>query len=232
MTSRGRAELSNEELHSYFDDEVDDDARARIESEIEGDAERRAELEELRLIRGAVTASLQAEAEQVPVERFEQIWDEIDSALDRETRLQEAADRDASVWARLAGWLRPVRLPLALAGAAAVIAIFVLRGQDPEVNKREGIASVTEDAKMPAPAAEPGSETPAMPPKDIEIAEAQTPTEVDSEPFPAPESNDAEIRRIEFGGKSGRISTIEGAKGTTTVIWISEEEPIDSERPL
>jgi anti-sigma factor RsiW len=232
MTSRGRAELSHEDLHSYFDDEVDDKARARIEKQIEGDAERRAELEELKLIRGAVSASLQAEADKVPVERFEQIWDEIDSALDRETRLQEAADRTASVWARLGGWLRPVRLPLALAGAAAVVAVFVLQGRDPGVNKREEIASVSEDAKMPAPAEEPVSETPTMPPDKIEIAEAQTPTEVDAEPFPAPESNDAEIRRIEFGGKSGRISTIEGAKGTTTVIWISEEEPIDSERPL
>jgi len=121
---------------------------------------------------------------------------------------------------------------LALAGAAAVVAVFVLRGGDPEVNNREGLASVTQDAETPAPAEEPGPETPTMPPKETKIAEAQTPTEVDAEPFPAPESNEAEIRRIEFGGKSGRISTIEGAKGTTTVIWISEEEPIDSERPL
>jgi anti-sigma factor RsiW len=232
MTSRGRAELSNEELYSYFDDEVDDAARAKIEKQIEKDAERQAELEELRLIRGAVTASLEAEADKVPVERFEQIWDEIDQALNRESRLQEAAERGASIWARLGGWLRPVRLPLALAGAAAVVAVFWLRGRDPGVNNQQGIASVIEDAKTPAPAEEPGSDTQTMPPKETQIAEALAPTEVDAEPFPAPESNEAEIRRIEFGGKSGRISTIEGARGTTTVIWISEEEPIDSERPL
>ena len=52
-------------------------------------------------------------------------------------------------------------------------------------------------------------------------------------PLPAPESNDADIERIEFGGASGRISHIEGVRGTTTVIWVEEEdEPADSERSL
>ena len=50
--------------------------------------------------------------------------------------------------------------------------------------------------------------------------------------FPAPVSNDADIQQVEFGGKTGRITTIEGKKGTTTVIWVSEQEPAEAGRSL
>ena len=57
--------------------------------------------------------------------------------------------------------------------------------------------------------------------------------EEEPELFPEPESNEAEIEKIEFGGRSGTISHIQGSRGTTTVIWVQEdEEPVDSERSL
>lgn len=61
---------------------------------------------------------------------------------------------------------------------------------------------------------------------------APVPVLADSKPIvevdpvvPAPALGEAEIERIEFGSKAGRIGTIEGKRGTTTVIWISEDEP-------
>jgi hypothetical protein len=57
--------------------------------------------------------------------------------------------------------------------------------------------------------------------------------QVDPEMFPQPEPGEAKIRRIEFGGQTGTISQVEGARGTTTVIWVTEDEgPADSERSL
>jgi hypothetical protein len=50
--------------------------------------------------------------------------------------------------------------------------------------------------------------------------------------FPAPEMYEAEIERIEFGGKNGRIGTIEGKRGTTTVIWVSDEDTAPGLRSL
>jgi hypothetical protein len=48
-----------------------------------------------------------------------------------------------------------------------------------------------------------------------------------------PEPGEAQIKRIEFGGRTGTISQIEGNRGTTTVIWVTEdEEPVDTERSL
>ena len=47
--------------------------------------------------------------------------------------------------------------------------------------------------------------------------------------MPVPQSNEAEIHGIEFGGKHGRISHT----GTVTVLYVEEDEtPPNSERSL
>ena len=77
----------------------------------------------------------------------------------------------------------------------------------------------------PAPA-------PQSPPR-VAIAPDQPSPEAAPEMFPQPEPGEAEIRRIEFGGRTGTISQVEGSKGTTTVIWVTEDDgPVDSERSL
>ena len=87
------------------------------------------------------------------------------------------------------------------------------------------------DATQTEKVAEPAMET--APAPDTRIADADAPPASLPEPLPVPDSNEADVERIEFGGASGRISKIEGVRGTTTVIWIEEdEEPIDSERSL
>jgi hypothetical protein len=86
----------------------------------------------------------------------------------------------------------------------------------------------SQDAPGVAPTPGPG---PAEPER-VAVAPEPSP-EVDLEMFPQPEPGEAEIRRIEFGGQTGTISAVEGARGTTTVIWVTEDEgPADSERSL
>ena len=69
----------------------------------------------------------------------------------------------------------------------------------------------------------------AQPSPALAVAPEPTP---DAEMFPQPEPGEAEIRRIEFGGRSGTISRVQGSRGTTTVIWVNDQDPIDSERSL
>ena len=50
--------------------------------------------------------------------------------------------------------------------------------------------------------------------------------------LPEPGGGPALIQRIQWSGKSGRISEIEGKRSTTTVIWISDDDEKSSERSL
>lgn len=199
---------TEEQLSAYIDGELGPEERAEVEQWLARDAQARALVAEFGVLRGAVTAGLDAEAAKVPEARFEQLWDEIDRALDRETAAHASTPPAPSLWARMLGVLRPVWVPVAAtAGVAAVVVGIVGSGA---INRTEG----------------PGS-APVVASNDVVAA----PVLADSRPVdeapvvPAPALGEAEIERIEFGGKAGRIGTIEAKRGTTTVIWISEDEP-------
>jgi hypothetical protein len=177
----------------------------------------------------------------VPEARFEQIWDSFEQTLERESRLQEAAEEPPKVWQRLIAWARPLRIPIAAVSAAGVLVfVFAQSAGNPSEHDDEVVASNTQDeaasdagpstrVQQPAPKLAP---QPDPAPDRVAVAPEPSP-EVDPEMFPHPEPGEAEIRRIEFGGQTGTISQVEGARGTTTVIWVTEDEgPADSERSL
>lgn len=215
--------ISEQQLSAYFDGELSPAEHAEVEQWLVREAETpagtgpsgRAILGELGLMRDALGASLNAEAARVPEARFEQIWDEIDRALDRDTAAHQPATPSPSLWARVVGLLRPVWVPVAAtAGVAAVLLAVVNRGAVPTD------AASTNTAELVASKAEP---LPAVAPTPV----------VEVEPaFPEPDMHEADIERIEFSGKQGRIGTIEGKRGTTTVIWVSDEEPGAGARSL
>lgn len=221
--------ISEQQLSAYFDGELSPAEHAEVEQWLaqEDAAEAtpgakssgRAVLAELGLMRGALAASLNAEAARVPEARFEQIWDEIDRTLDRDTAAHQPAVASPSLWARALGLLRPVWVPVAAtAGVAAVLLAVVQGGAVPTDAAGTNTAELV--ASKPAP-------LPAVAPAPVIVAAAE------AEPaFPEPDMREADIERIEFSGKQGRIGTIEGKRGTTTVIWVSDEEPGAGERSL
>jgi anti-sigma factor RsiW len=232
----------HEQLSAYFDDELEDSMRALVEAELERDEELAAKLADLSFMREMVVGDLEHQAERVPEARFEQIWDSFEQTLERESRLQEAAEEPPTVWQRLFAWARPLRMPIAAVSAAGVLVFVFARSagapseQDDQTDGT--LASNTQDEA--ASDAEPNTRAPqpvvevAPEPEPDRVALAPEPSpQVDPEMFPQPEPGEAEIRRIEFGGQTGTISQVEGARGTTTVIWVTEEEaPADSERSL
>lgn len=232
-------ELSDIEGRSveYFDGELDASERANFEAQLAVEPQLREGLEAWTFIQDVVRGSLEAEAEALPAARFEQAWDQFDATLAREARLQDAVDSKPSLWARISAALSPVRVPLAV-GAAAALAFVVYRGTQGAEGGAMG-AGAPAVAQGDTPEAAPKAEGPAPAPSEQEAPAPGTqlavapPVEHDPEEFPAPTSNEAEIERIEFGGRSGTISQVEGSRGTTTVIWVQEdEEPVESERSL
>lgn len=207
--------VNEEQLSAYFDGELGPEERAEVEQWLARDAAGRATLAELGVMRDAIGVSLEAEAAKVPAARFEQIWDEIDRALDRETAAHQPAAPVPSLWSRMLGVLRPAWAPVAaVAGVAAVAIVFLSNGAVTPTNSPELAASkpAPQTVVTPAPALAVAPETDAV--------------------FPAPDMHEAEIERIEFGGKNGRIGTIEGKRGTTTVIWVSDEDTPPGQRSL
>lgn len=205
------AKVNEEQLSAYFDGELDPGEKVAVEQWLARDAGGRATLVELGVMRDAIGVSLDTEAAKVPSARFEQIWDEIDRALDRETAAHHPAAAAPSLWARMLGVLRPAWLPLAaLAGVATVALVFASgRSVTPTTNPEVAVSKPLPATPRP---------TPIVP--EVEAV------------FPAPEMYEAEIERIEFGGKNGRIGTIEGKRGTTTVIWVSDEDTAPGQRSL
>ncbi len=229
MTTRT---ISEQQLSAYFDGELSPAERAEVEQWLAHDTgaasagtsgpsgpSGRAVLAEFGLMRDALGASLNAEAARVPEARFEQIWDEIDRALDRDTAAHQPAAPNPSLWARALGMLRPVWIPVAAtAGVAAVLIAVVNGGVVPTGETNTNTAELV--ASKPEP-------LPAVAPAPVHVAAAE------AEPlFPEPDMREAEIERIEFSGKQGRIGTIEGKRGTTTVIWVSDEDAGAGERSL
>jgi len=201
-------------LHAFFDGELAGDERRAFEASLASDGDARSSLAELVLLPRAVVASLDAEAERIPEARFEQIWDEIDRTLDRDARLQQAAETNVSLWSRVTAVLRPLWVPAAAAVGVAVAVAFLVtsQGEGPS-NTTPVVASKTADVRTQVPPVV----TPAV-----------------AAPVEVPANGEAEIQRIEFGGRSGRIDRIEGERGgVMTVIWVTEDdETTDSERSL
>lgn len=206
--------VNEEQLSAYFDGELEPAERAEVEQWLARDAAGRATLAELGVMRDAVGASVAAEAARVPEARFEQIWDQIDRALDRETAAHQPAVASPSLWTRMLAVLRPAWAPVAaVAGVAAVALVFVNGGAVTPASSPTEVATKA--------TTQPVLDTPALAAKpDAEAV------------FPAPDMHEAEIERIEFGGKNGRIGTIEGKRGTTTVIWVSDEDVGPGQRSL
>mgnify|MGYP000193263372 CR=1 FL=1 len=199
---------TEEQLSAYIDGELSPAERAEVDQWLARDPQARALVAEFGLLRGAVTAGLEAEAEKVPQARFEQIWDEIDRALDRETAAVPSTPPAASLWSRMLGVLRPVWVPVAATAAVAAVVVGIV-----------GSGAIT---RTDGPAVQPAVASNEVAPAPV-LADSKP---VEAEPvIPAPALGEAEIERIEFGSKAGRIGTIEGKRGTTTVIWISEDEP-------
>jgi anti-sigma factor RsiW len=216
------------DLQAYFDAQMDAADRERFESELERNPDLRRELDEMRVLRSVVVEGLDAEARDVPAARFEQIWDQIDASIDRESRLQTSAGTRPSLWARVLPFLRPVAFPAAAVAVAAAFVVIVVSSTEDPSNSAPATAS-KEAVQAPSPA------TDSAPGVDAEPSRMARADETAPEPirFEAPDSNEAEVERIEFGGHSGHIEQLEGTRGTTTVIWIEEDDqPADSERSL
>lgn len=220
MSTEPSNAVTPQDLSAYFDEELTPEQAAAVSLALAESPELRNEHAQLGFLGGALRATLEAEAQAVPAARFEQIWDEIDRAIERDARLQAEANRNASIWTRLWAALRPVRVPaLAAAGAAALAIVILSRGGD-EPNKPESTPSVAE-ASPPTQ-----SDRVAV---DEPVARPAPSPESKLPPMPVPESSEAEIHGIEFGGKHGRISHT----GTVTVLYVEEDEtPPNSERSL
>ncbi|MBK7823910.1 zf-HC2 domain-containing protein [Nannocystis sp.] len=214
MTTRLAKTVNEEQLSAYFDGELDPGERAEVEQWLKRDAAGRATIVELGVMREAIVVSLEAAAAKVQGARFEQIWDEIDRALDRETAAHPPATAVPSFWSRVFGVLRPAWAPVAAVTGVAVVAIvFVSDGAVTPTNSPEVVVS--------------------KPTTSAPIRAQPEPAEPEVEAvFPEPDMYEAEIERIEFGGKNGRIGTIEGKRGTTTVIWVSDEDATPGQRSL
>jgi anti-sigma factor RsiW len=250
MQTQSSVSELEEQLSAYFDDELDEATRAAIEADIEADPELAARLLDLSFMRTLVVGNLDHQAERVPEARFEQLWDSFEDTLGRESRLQEAAEAPPGLIQRVLDWIRPVRVPLAALAAVGALAFIVARSvgapsdsDEPtlaENTQASGASEATEastptESEAARPSKDPVIQAPSANPSKPRIAVAPTgdPAPASNEVFPQPEPGEAEIRRIEFGGQMGTISQVEGTRGTTTVIWVTEDEdPVDSERSL
>jgi anti-sigma factor RsiW len=227
MSTEPSNAVTPQDLSAYFDEELTPEQAEAVALALAQSPELRDEHAQLGFLGGALRATLEAEAQAVPAARFEQIWDEIDRAIERDARLQAEANRNASIWTRLWAALRPVRVPaLAAAGAAALAIVILGRGAD-EPNKPESTPSVAE-ASPPAAEAAPPTQPDRVAVEEPVARPAPSP-ESKLPPMPVPETSEAEIHGIEFGGKHGRISHT----GTVTVLYVEEDEtPPNSERSL
>lgn len=236
MNTEPSKPVTPQDLGAYFDGELTPEQAEAIALALAEDPQLRTEHAALGLLRGTVCAALDAEAQAVPTARFEQIWDEIDRAIERDARLQAEANRNASIWTRLWSALRPIRLPLLAAAAAGAIAILVVKPGFDGPNKPEDAPSVAAGS-TPMPATTP-TVAPTVEPDRLAVKEPIAPiapsepafsTDTKLPPMPVPETSEAEIHGIEFGGKHGRISNT----GTVTVLYVEEDEtPTNSERSL
>lgn len=231
-TRVGRTDVSREHLQLYFDGELTGAEAHELAAQIEADPELSAELRQLGILSELISEGLMRKAAEVPQARFEQLWVEIDRAIDRQEREQAGQPHHASIWSRLLAAIRPMRIPIVATAAAAAVTLVVVNAMgdgDPE-NKATDAPSIAHDREVAPPpsAIEPPTES-----QPSKIARSESPEpEPQIEPplaFPEPKPSEAEIHRVEFGGSNGRISQT----GTVTVLFVEEDaEPKDSERSL
>src|SRR5690606_30386771 len=110
-----------------FDNELDEAIRSQVEAELDNNPDLVAKLADLNFMRSMVVGDLEHQAERVPEARFEQLWDSFEHTLERESRLQEAAEAPPPLWQRLAALVRPIRVPLAAVAAVGALAFVIAR---------------------------------------------------------------------------------------------------------
>jgi hypothetical protein len=226
MNTSGSNRISPEDLQLYFDGELTGAEAQELSAQIDAEPALRSQLEEMGVVRDLVSAGLERRAQEVPQARFEQIWGEIDRAIDADVRAHEAAV--GSVWSRLSAALRSVRLPVLAAAGAAALAVVVLRSFDgsSDANKADEVASV----EQPDAAGTPRHSSPPEPMSPHDAIASAPPSGEPEVRFSEPRAAEADIHSIEFGGRNGRI----GQTGTVTVLYVEEEpeDDNDSERSL
>jgi len=240
--SIGKSGISDEALAAYFDGEASDDEASAIREVIDNDPELAAELEQLGVMAELTAASLQEAAADVPQARFEQIWDQIDRAIDEDERKAVPTAPPAGLWDRLKAAFAPVKWPVAAAAAAAVVTVFVMRtggnegASDPMAdrgaNKAPGISSMPEtadDGSSKDNAPTPPKVSPAPDNRLAERMPAPEPADAVAQPLaPVPQDSKVELHEIEGMGNDVRISN-----GTVTVLYVEEDiEDGSSERSL
>jgi hypothetical protein len=226
MNTSGRNRISPEDLQLYFDGELTGAEAQELSAQIDAEPGLRRQLAQMGIVRDLVAAGLERKAQEVPQARFEQVWAEIDRALDADARA--AASTGGSAWARLRAAFGSVRLPvLAAAGAAALAVVVLQRGSGTDANKADEVASIEQPEAVSTPPRHAHPDP--MSSSADAIAEAPTPAEPEIR-FADPRPAEADIHSIEFGGRNGRI----GRTGTVTVLYVEEdiEDANDSERSL
>lgn len=233
--NRSSQEQLEHDLHAYFDGELDDATATQFESELAEHPALKARFEDLQFLRSVVGKTLESAGEQVDAARFEQAWDAFDAHLDREARLKHAvAEPPVSIWGRVSAFIKtPVAWGVGgAAAAAAVVFLVVGPGAGPSNTQ---MADASDQPAPNAKADEPEADAaPSLAPSPTHVADAESPKAPDAmTEFPLPEANNADVEIVDFAGHSGRISHIDGKHGTTTVIWVQEDdESVDSERSL
>ena len=226
------------ELNAYVDGELEPAAHGAFEARIAADPALQAQLEELRAFRPLLEASLAPEAAGVSDADFDRILGQVEKEIAPPARRAPAPTTQSegaqviSAGSRFRRFARTASVPMGLAAMAAAFALYINSGATTVADRGSDPGPSTAEAAKVAPNAVPapdrGEPSPQLAVDMPSRAKAGGPS-----PLDVPESNEAEIERIEFGGNTGRISRIEGVRGTTTVIWIEEDEaPVESERSL
>ncbi len=241
------------QVSAAFDDELIREQMDLVSAEIDEDPRLASMRSDLNFVRQAVRAHLMDAAVAVPEARFEQMRIAVDRAIDAQLAVKAELASAPSWRTTVAAWWTSLRTPaLLMAGASAALCVVWLSGGLSSSNPGQGgvnggpaMASKAghDKGEQSGGAAQGGRATPGgsvIAPTggsqgtvvaDRRVAAPTAPDVIT--PIGDPASNEAEIERIEFGGASGRISQIEGVRGTTTVIWIDEgDEPTVSERDL
>lgn len=198
------------------------------------------ELHELQWIRAIVRQEAKMRGDDLPAATFDRLWQQTLPQLAK--RPSESRATEAQGWRdAFAAWLSPWRLGWSLAGATAMV-VAVVMARSPSIatlgTTPTGVAKRADESALAASDPAPthmqvairndgpsdGASVPAVSALPSATL-AQAPAEIDpSQRDAMVEAPEAKVERIEFGGRSGRISHIDSGRGVTTVIWLSDAE--------
>src|SRR5688572_13937968 len=102
----GTSDVSREHLQLYFDGELTGAEAHELAAQIEADPELTTELRQLGILRELIAEGLMRKAAEVPQARFEQLWDEIDRAIERQEREGSGEPHHTSIWTRVLAAVR------------------------------------------------------------------------------------------------------------------------------